>query len=320
MGVEEFDFAHASEHERRALYEVLAASEAEELREAAPYEACVTGWQSPNDLGFAPPRFAVAREGGQIVGYVSARVNGEKANDHIALVYLVVLPGLRRRGIGTALLRAMPSLMPGRTVAESWNVRGGTSGEHFAAAHGLRVVTSMTRQRLDVTGPPEMGEVPAGYELVTWTGRTPDEFAKACVDGFNAMSDAPFGDTALDSAGYTVDRLRREESNVLTAGGDRWVVLALRDGEIAGLTVVERAPGETATAEQLHTVVVPAHRGRGLGRLLKTRMLHELSGIEVIFTRTSSENEHMLRVNHALGYQDLYTYLAVQAKIADPQP
>jgi mycothiol synthase len=320
MGVEEFDFAHASEDERRGLYGVLAASEAEELREALPYEACATGWQSPNDLGFAPPRFAVAREGGQIVGYVSARVTEEEANDHIALVYLVVLPRLRRRGIGTALLRAMPSLMPGRTVAESWNVYEGTAGERFAAARGLRVVTSMTRQRLDVTGLPEMGEVPAGYELVTWTGRTPDEFVQACVDGLNAMSDAPFGDTALDSAGYTVDRLRREESNILTAGGDRWVALALRGGEIAGLTIVEREPSEPTTAEQLHTVVVPAHRGRGLGRLLKTRMLHELTGVEVIFTRTSSENEHMLRVNHALGYQDLYTYLAVQAKTADLLP
>jgi GNAT superfamily N-acetyltransferase len=316
MGVEEFDFARAPEHERRGLYEVLAASEAEELREAAPYEHQVTGWQSPNDLGFGPARFAVAREAGQIVGYVSARVTEEAANDHIALVYLVVLPRFRRRGIGTALLRALPSLMPGRTVAECWNVYEGTPGEHFAAARGLRVVTSMTRQRLDLTELPSLGEVPEGYELVTWTGRTPDEFAQACVDGLNAMSDAPFGDTALDSAGFTVDRLRREESNVLTAGGDRWVVLALRGGEIAGLTVVERGPG-AATAEQLHTVVVPAHRGHGLGMVLKTRMLHELTGVEVVFTRTSSGNEHMLRVNHALGYKDLYTYLAVQAKIAD---
>jgi len=314
MGVEEFDFAHAPEHERRGLYQVLAASEAEELREAAPYEAQVTVWQSPNDLGFGPARFAVAREGEQIAGYVSARVTEEAANDHIALVYLVVLPEFRRRGLGTALLSALPSLMPGRTVAECWNVYEGSAGEHFATARGWRVVTSMTRQRLDIAELPEIGSVPEGYELVTWTGRTPDEFAQACVDGLNAMADAPFGDTALDSAGYTVDRLRREESNVLDAGGDRWVVLALRGREIAGLTIVERGPGDPTTAEQLHTVVVPAHRGRGLGMVLKTRMLHELTGVEVIFTRTSSGNEHMLRVNHALGYRDLYTYLAVQAK------
>lgn len=66
--------------------------------------------------------------------------------------------------------------------------------------------------------------------------------------------------------------------------------------------------------------MLPAHRGKGLGRLIKARMLHELTGVERIFTRTSSENEHMLRVNHSLGYQDLYIYKAVQAKTADLQP
>ena len=317
MGVEELDFAQASERDRRGVYEVLAASEAGELREAPSYESCVAAWLSRNDIGFEAPRFAVARAGGQIVGYVSARVSEETANNHVALTYLVVLPHHRRRGIGTALLRALPSLMSRRTFAESWNVFRGSAGEHFAAARGFRVVTSMTRQRLDVTDLPEIGEVPAGYQLVTWTGRTPDEFVEAYVEGLNAMADAPFGDTAIDSAGFTVDRVRREEESVLTAGGDRWVVLALRDDEIAGLTVVERQPSATTTAEQLHTVVVPAHRGHGLGRLMKARMLHELTGIEVVFTRTSSTNAHMLRVNHSLGYQDLYIYLAVQAKVAD---
>ncbi|WP_346129414.1 hypothetical protein [Lentzea roselyniae] len=49
-------------------------------------------------------------------------------------------------------------------------------------------------------------------------------------------------------------------------------------------------------------------------------VLHELDGVETIYTRTSSQNEHMLRVNHSLGYTDLYTYMAVQKKIADLQP
>jgi len=228
-----------------------------------------------------------------------------------------VLPQHRRRGIGTALLRALPSLMSGRTIAESWNAFKGSAGEHFATASGFRVVTSMTAQRLDVTDLPEVGTVPAGYELVTWTGRAPDEFVEAYVEGLNAMADAPFGDTAINSAGFTVDRVRREEANVLTAGGDRWVVLALRDDEIAGLTAMERQPDHPTRGGQLQTVVVPAHRGQGLGRLMKARMMHELTGIEVIFTRTSSENEHMLRVNHSLGYTDLYTFMAVQAEVAD---
>jgi mycothiol synthase len=317
MGVEEFEFAHASEHDRRGLYEVLAASEIEEMREAPPYATCVAAWQSPNDVGFEPPSFAVARVGGQIAGYVQARVSEEKANAHVALTHLAVLPQHRRRGIGTALLRTLPSLMNGRTIAESWHVFKGNAGDQFATARGFRVVTSMTRQRLDVTDLPEVDTVPAGYELVTWKGRAPDEFVEAYVEGLNAMADAPFGDTAIDSAGWTVERVRRLESEVLAAGGARWVVLLLHNGSAAGVTAVERKPMTATVAEQLETVVLPAQRGKGLGRLIKARMLHELTGLEVIFTRTSSDNEHMLRVNHALGYQDLFTYLAVQAKVAD---
>ncbi len=241
-------------------------------------------------------------------------------NAHIALVTVVVLPHYRRSGIGTALLRTAPSLTSGRTVAESWGVVKGSAGEPFAAASGFRTVTSMTMQQLDVNVLPEVGEVPAGDDLVAWTGRTPDEFVGRLTAGLNAMADAPFGDTSLDSGGYTVERVRREEAAVLTAGGDRWVVLVLQDGEIAGLTVMERHAGQPTMGEQLHTVVLPAHRGKGLGRLVKARMMHELTGIEVIRTRTSSENEHMLRVNHALGYTDLYTYLAVQARVADLHP
>ncbi|MGW6932805.1 hypothetical protein ACWGE0_22305 [Lentzea sp. NPDC054927] len=167
----------------------------------------------------------------------------------------------------------MPSLMNGQTVVESWSVIKGSPAEPFAAARGLRVVTSMTRQRLALTEPPEVGELPPGYELVTWKGAAPEEFVGAYVDGLNAIADAPFGETTLDHAHNTVESIRREEAEAVA---DRWVI--------------------------------------------KARMLHNLAGVETIYTRTSSENSHMLRVNHSLSYEDTYVYMAVQAKTADLQP
>ncbi|WP_167969303.1 GNAT family N-acetyltransferase [Lentzea indica] len=317
--IEHLDFAQASDEDRRGLYEVVAAWAVEDTpgKKKPPYAACVARWETRDELGFEPPRFVVAREDGKIVGYAQVQVSEAEANAHLTIATVVVLPEHRRRGIGTALLRAMPSLMNGQTVIESWSVIKGNPGEQFAAARGFRVITSMTRQRLALTELPEVGEPPPGYELVTWKGAAPDEFVEAYVEGLNAIADAPFGETTFDHAHNTVESIRREEAE---ADADRWVVLLLHKGDVAGVTVVERDSTVPTVAEQFHTVVLPAHRGKGLGRLIKARMLHNLSGVETIYTRTSSQNEHMLRVNHSLGYTDTYTYMAVQAKIADLQP
>jgi GNAT superfamily N-acetyltransferase len=315
----ELDFASASEDDRRGLYEVLAtwSVEGSPGKEWPRYEACVARWEARGDLGFEPPRFVVAREGGKIAGYAQVQVSEAEANAHLAIVTVVVLPEHRRRGIGTALLRGVPSLLNGQTVIESWGVISDDGGEQFAAARGFRIVTSMTRQRLALSSLPEIGELPSGYELVTWKGAAPEEFVSAYVQGLNATADAPFGETALNHAHNTVESIRQEEAE---ARADRWVVLLLHGGEVAAVTVVQGNPADPSVAEQLHTVVLPPHRGKGLGRLIKARMLHDLTGVEQIFTRTSSDNEHMLRVNHSLGYEDTFTYLAVQAKTADLRP
>ena len=316
--IEELEFSSASEEDRRGLYEVVAAWVVEDSpsKKRPPYEACIARWEFRDDIGFEPPRFVVARENAEIIGFAQVQISEVKANSHLAVVNVVVLPQHRRRAIGTALLHAILPLVRGRTVIESWSVLKGTPGEQFAAAAGFRVVISMTRQRLDLTDLPEAGELPAGYETVTWKGPAPDAVVEAYVEALNGIRDAPQGGTTLEMAHNTVESVRKEEAD---APADRWVVLLLHEGEAAGVTAVELNPAVPTVAEQLHTVVLPAHRGKGLGRLIKARMLHNLSGIETIYTRTSCENEHMLRVNHSLGYEDTFIYMGVQAKTADLQ-
>lgn len=316
--IEELDFSSASEEDRRGLYEVVAAWVVEDSpgKKRPSYEACIARWELHDDLGFEPPRFVVAREAGKIIGYGEVRISEADANAHLATANVVVLPAHRRRGIGTALLHAMLSLVNGRTVIEAWSVFGDSPGEQFAAARGFRVVSTMTRQRLALADPPEVGELPAGYELVTWKGAAPEEFVEAYVEALNGIRDAPRGETTLDLTRNTVESIRREEADAVPV---RWIVLLLHEGQAAGVTVVELDPAVSTVAEQLHTVVLPAHRGRGFGRLIKAYMLHNLKGVETIYTRTSSDNEHMLRVNHSLGYEDTFIYMGVQAKTADLQ-
>lgn len=318
MGIEELDFERASEHERRAVFAVLTAWAAEAFPEEdePSYAAWVSRQQTP-EQGYLPPRLLVAREGNQVIGYLSFRRSEQEENAHVVLVHQIVLQEWRRRGIGTALLSAALPLVPDATVAESWHPHAGTDGEAFALARGFQIANAMTLQRLNLTELPAVGATPTGYELVSWTGEAPEELLGAYVDALNAMKDAPFGRTALDTAHYTAENVRREEAAILSTGAQLWGVFALHGGEVAGLTVLQQLPSQPNQAFQRETVVVPAHRGKGLGRLIKARMLHHITGIDRIGTRTSSHNEHMLRVNHALGFVDRHTYLVVNAKIAD---
>ncbi|MDT7786652.1 MAG: mycothiol synthase, partial [Pseudonocardiales bacterium] len=60
-----------------------------------------------------------------------------------------------------------------------------------------------------------------------------------------------------------------------------------------------------------------AHRGKGLGRLVKAHLLHQLNGIEIVETETNSTNEHMRRINHSLGFTDRITTVNLSARVAD---
>jgi len=74
-------------------------------------------------------------------------------------------------------------------------------------------------------------------------------------------------------------------------------------------------------ADQYDTVVVPEHRGYGLGRAIKARMLFELRTAEPCITEVQTwnafENEPMLKVNSELGFQPDRQWSEYEADIAD---
>lgn len=70
--------------------------------------------------------------------------------------------------------------------------------------------------------------------------------------------------------------------------------------------------------------MVPAHRGRGLGRCMKAHMIRWVRAdrpeLGEIATGTGTENVHMARVNQSIGYVTIGDMISVNAKIADLQP
>ena len=74
-------------------------------------------------------------------------------------------------------------------------------------------------------------------------------------------------------------------------------------------------------ADQYDTIVVPDHRGYGIDRAIKARMLFELRSAEPtlieVQTWNAQHNESMLKVNAELGFQPDREWREYEADVAD---
>jgi GNAT superfamily N-acetyltransferase len=234
-------------------------------------------------------------------------------NPRMGLVTVEVHPGQRRRGIGTALLRAVLAEMTaaGRPVLFAETDAGGP-GDGFATAHGLRVVETdrLSLLRLADVDWPDVeaaaAATPAGYRLVSTVGRTPEELLESYTRAKTAMNDAPHGTADLEAFVFTPEWVRDAETALGKLGELRLAFAVAADGAVAGFTevLVGRQPQR---ARQHDTAVVPAHRGHGLGLWIKSAMLVGLRAerpeVTEIETGNSTANQHMLAINQRLGFR-----------------
>jgi len=132
-----------------------------------------------------------------------------------------------------------------------------------------------------------------------------DEYARA-----KASARAhPTYDLELRPSSYESDRLRASIATLHRRGLKPYIVLAVHEqsGTVAGLTEVVVPAQRPIRADQYDTVVVQKHRGYGLGRALKARMLVELRSAEPQLRDVQTWNavgyESMRRVNAELGFR-----------------
>ena len=149
---------------------------------------------------------------------------------------------------------------------------------------------------------------PADLELVRWARRCPDELIDALVATANAMNDAPTDD--LEMADTVFDRtMVRNEIEARAALGleYRGVLAVTANGEAAGTTEVMVNRHRPAVSWQWSTVVLPAHRGRRIGRWLKASMWQWLRAAEpevtALHTGNAASNAHMLAINDEMGFK-----------------
>ncbi|MFF1415703.1 GNAT family N-acetyltransferase [Streptomyces sp. NPDC058289] len=241
-------------------------------------------------------------------------------NDHTAFLdELTVRPDARRHGVGTALwTRVREELLADGRTSVAAEVDLGGPGQAFAESVGFANVLSMAWYVQDVRearwvqgaqAAKEGAESAApGYELHCWPGLVPDEWAQAVAVAHGAMEDAPMGELDQQIQTWTAERLHAAHRKILDRGGALTTVAAVTpDGEVAAYTELVLLDPAGPRALQYDTVVVPAHRGHGLGRAVKLRMLAEEAtrhpDLRTIATSVADDNTPMLALNAALGYR-----------------
>jgi GNAT superfamily N-acetyltransferase len=253
----------------------------------------------------------------EIFAHISMLLLGD-----IGVLEIQVRPGLRRRGLG----RQLVAMAVRRAYLEGFSTIGveaigGTPAIGFYEALGFEREYVETRSVLALSGVDwdalrEMADgIAPGYRVEYHPGGPPDELLEAYAEAKLEAED----DEDLDLAPRSSDpqRLRDSLGTLHKRGLKPYIVLAIHEatGVVAGLTEVVVPAQHPERADQYDTIVVRDHRGYGIDRALKARMLFELRaaepGLREVQTWNAHNNESMLKVNAELGYlpdRDWYEY------------
>lgn len=264
-----------------------------------------------------------AIEGGRVVGSLGLLREGEAATRAEVLVH----PQARRRGVGTELLRFATARIEddgGKLVTAilSDPDEGVTA---WIGRVGFREIRRTLMQVLPVKSTsPRLwrSRPPFGYRLQQWNGAVPENLLESYAAARRALRDAP-SPVCVDpvSPSWSADSIREAERALAAAGTEQWVSVAVdkRTGEIVAASAILRYPGRAAFGYVDGTSVVPAHRGRGLGRIIKGAHMHWVRGehpeLDWIMSCTDAENSHMNAVNRALGYRVAKTVVSAEAPV-----
>ena len=266
----------------------------------------------------------VAFDGGQAVAIGHLELTRDPANATLAIVEMTPAPSDASEAALSELLRLAQA--DGRTSVIAF---GDCTPEADGFWTALGAELRFTEQESDL----DMASVnvelmrwwidaaPDNIDLVHWAGRCPDEHIDALVATANAMNDAPTDDLEIEDATVDAATLRADFEARDACGIDYLGILAIcADGSAAGATEVFVNRFRPAFAWQWNTVVLPAHRGQGIGRWMKAAMWQRLraKAPEVVTLRTGNaeSNAAMLAINTEMGFQPSHLMGCWQAELA----
>jgi len=233
-------------------------------------------------------------------------------------ITVYVRPDQRRQGLGRALLAAVleETAALGRPrvhfeVASPYPSGPGLA-EPLLTSVGARPVLKEVRRLLDLqqvalpTAPP----TPAGYRLVQWVDRVPDEYVDDMAYLMHRMStDAPMEEMDWEPESWDAVRYRDKEASAGARGRTRLATLAVHEqtGRAVAFTDIGVSRYAPEVSYQWETIVLTEHRGHGLGFVMKAhnhRQLAERSpATRWVNTWNAESNTHMVGINERLGFQ-----------------
>lgn len=247
----------------------------------------------------------VAEEDGELVGCGLAR-----SSDFAGIAFLAprVLPDRRRRGHGTALLRALADHALAHDYREASSVVDDEGSLAFAERFGFRGDWRQVEQVRAIQPGEAAPELPEGIELVSVAER-PELFRRTFEElAREALADLPFEepiDVSLES--WEREWVSYPEGSFVALAGD----------EIVGCAGLVRDPDVPERAEHSLSAVRRDWRRRGIASALKQQTIAWASanGLRELYTWTQDGNEAMRGLNERLGYFTRKTSTRVRATL-----
>jgi mycothiol synthase len=219
-----------------------------------------------------------------------------------------VVPERRRRGVGTALVRALAGHVQSLGYEEVGTRVEDPGALAFAERFGFREVDRQVEQ-VWLVAEVEALRVPDGVEIVSVADRP--ELWRAAYDEVGKQA---FHDFALDTPlDISREQWEREWINWPEA-----TFVALAGGDVIGCAGLLHDADQEDRAENALTAVRRDWRRRGVALTLKrtTMAFAAARGLREVYTWTQRGNDDMRRLNERLGY----IYRGVSISLRAPLP
>jgi GNAT superfamily N-acetyltransferase len=253
---------------------------------------------------------------------VGASFLGFSLADNLDKAYLQVWvePALRRRGTGSALVRAAVDRVraDGRTVitgesSYTFEERDDAPTLQWAIRNGFTVANVEVARDLPLPVSAEMLEgllAEAAPHHEGYSVETYDDLPAAYVPSYCALVnqlvlDAPMGELDFEEEQMTPEVFAHKRARDRSSGRRHCFGVAVHDGEVVGLTDL-MLPPESTRAHQWQTLVHREHRGHRLGQALKAANLLALQRrhpeLTEVHTQNAEVNQQMVAINDRIGF------------------